>query len=756
MWNSYQWDNGIWMLPTAADFVVVSYDKAAFDTAGLTYPSEKWGLSDLIDAATKLTQKDASGKVTQAGIGISDAVYPSLFRSLLANGLFDTSTIPNPPKIDTADTENLLNTWYQLQQNGSISTSFNVSGLPLSVALVSQSMRVRQSDQNRAAVLLPGGKAGLSLQGFAVSGGTRYPEQAYAFASFLTTRAEVVQRSSILAARKSLSATTTSGSTGGTGGAAGGPGGGGPGGGGVFRNLSADTQALIMSAADNAIPVSETRFADNLEIALQNMSASVDAKAALQAIDATLETNLKAAADKKSTLALTVATPVPDPVLQAGQVQIKFGVSSFITPLPNLDKWNAVIKDFLAANTDVGAVTLDTIARGDANEVATLATNYDCFTLDSNVVPSVDVSALLNIDPFLTADTSFNKDDVIPGVMSQIQRDNKTWAFPLYLQPDILRYDSVQFNKYGVPVPAGSWTIQSFTDALKALKPDPSGSAPFISQNSQGTYLLLLIAAFGGTPFDYSTNPVTINFTDQKTVDAIQQVLDLAKSGYIQYDALSSINFAFAPGGAASPIYTDVLNGFVRNRGPRPNSTATEVPATDYKPIAYPTGTERAAASYTIGTGYVSAKTANPEACYRWLSTVAKHTELFSSMPARASLISDPALAATQGADLVALYTDMLKVLQSPTTVVYPSLGGGAMSGALLQMWLYNAFDAYVVNNGDLAAALKDAEGYAKAFQDCVNALPPYDPATQNQRSYFQQYGQCATKADPNVSGFFR
>jgi hypothetical protein len=104
----------------------------------------------------------------------------------------------------------------------------------------------------------------------------------------------------------------------------------------------------------------------------------------------------------------------------------------------------------------------------------------------------------------------------------------------------------------------------------------------------------------------------------------------------------------------------------------------------------------------------------------------------------------------------VALYTDMLTTLKAPTTVIYPALGGGAASGALVQLWLYNAFDDYVLNGADLAASLKDAQTYAKAFQDCVAALPPYDPATQNLRSYNQQYMQCATKADPNAANLFR
>jgi hypothetical protein len=44
---------------------------------------------------------------------------------------------------------------------------------------------------------------------------------------------------------------------------------------------------------------------------------------------------------------------------------------------------------------------------------------------------------------------------------------------------------------------------------------------------------MMLIAAYGGLPIDYRTTPATLNFTDPATISAIQQVLDLAKNGYI-------------------------------------------------------------------------------------------------------------------------------------------------------------------------------------------------------------------------------
>src|SRR6185436_11822375 len=103
-----------------------------------------------------------------------------------------------------------------------------------------------------------------------------------------------------------------------------------------------------------------------------------------------------------------------------------------------------------------------------------------------------------------------------------------------------LKYDSDRFSKAGVPQPSLTWTVDQFADALKALKADSIGQSAFIPSNTFGTYLFQLIAAYGGNPIDYRTTPPTINFTDPATVDAIQQVVNLAKDGNFKYRPLFS------------------------------------------------------------------------------------------------------------------------------------------------------------------------------------------------------------------------
>ncbi|MEP7289280.1 MAG: hypothetical protein ABI947_26305 [Chloroflexota bacterium] len=742
VWQSFQWDKGIWALPTSTDALILSYDPAAFDKAGLAYPNDKWTLTDLVNAANKLTIKDASNTVTTPGLSVSgsDAV---LFRSLLGENLFDANSLPSQPQIDKPSTEALLDAWVQLQTDGVISKSFNdFQTAPISIGAVSNFVRIDTTKNPRVAVMLPGGKSGLTVQGFAISAGTQHPEQAFALANFLTTRPELTSRGGIAPARKSLVGAQTSG-----GGNGGGPGG--PGGPGRNRNLTPENQALIDKALANGIPPADIRFAEYLDIALTNMTTNaVSSKDALQAVDAQATQDEQAAIAKKSTVAVSVATPVPTPVLTAGKVAIKFGMMSFVSPLPNQDKWDTVINQFISTDPQVGQVVFDTAQR--FGQLDSTVEAYDCFYLPYNAVPSANLGLLFNIDPFLTADSSFDKADVVGNVLTQLQRDNKTWGYPIVVQPTIMKYNTQDFAKANVQAPQNNWTVDAFNDAVKALRPDPADPAPFAAANTSGGHLLILMAAYGGLPLDYRTNPPTINFTDPTTVDAIRQVLDLAKNGYIKYDALSGFSFGGGRNTLENAIYSDVLNSL----NTRPQATNGQ---NVYKGAPYPTGKTFSAASYTIGAAYISAKSQNPEACYRWISTIAKHPELFNAMPARASQVNNPTLAADQGADVVALYNQIDAELKDPNTVSLPALAGGGTSPAnfLMQHWLYEAFDNYVLNNADLDSSLKDAEGYAKTYQGCVANIAPFDPSTQNQRDYNQQYLACATQADPRMKTVF-
>jgi ABC-type glycerol-3-phosphate transport system substrate-binding protein len=695
-------------------------------------------MDDLAHAARTLTERDENGEVSVPGLLALNNSVVALMRSLSSAGFYDANTFPNSPLLTNPGLEALLTTWRELEEEGVIAGGFvdQYEQIPMRLE-GSFGLGNFGNDPNQPArqgALLPGGHAALDVQGFAVSAGTLYPQEAYALAKFLTNSAEVTNNPfGVRPARLSLAGVEP-------------PSGDDEGGIVFFRPSSPEIEALVDAVLPNALPVSELRFGSYVDAALTKMrDDGLDAVSALQEVETQAIAKLQTVDDLSSETVVAVATPVPDAVLQPGEITLNFGLSSFINPLPNRDLWDQLMRDFVANDPEVGQVVLDVpFGPGGGN----LAETYDCYYLPYNGVPSASLETLLNLDPFLDTDPSFDGNDVVGGTMAQVQRDDRTWALPIDIQPQVLQYHSEKFADAGVPAPENGWTLDAFTDALEMLRVNPEDPAPFVPSDT-GTSLLILIAAYGGLPLDYRTNPPTVNFTDPATVDAVRQVLDLAKAGYIDYQELARLNFiVIGEGERTDAIYSSALNGFREEIiiGEQENP---------YRMTTFPTGSEYAAVSYSIGTAYISASSENPEACYRWISEISRHPELFTGMPARRSLINDPALASAQGEDVVAAYNQLDALLADPNTITLPTpFGGDSPANFLIQFWLNRAFDNYVLNDADLETELSEAQTFVQAYLECTANIPPRDPTAQNPFEYFQQFQTCATQADPTMANF--
>ncbi len=756
-WESVQWDNGVWALPISLDVTMLIYSPEAFDRAGLAYPSERWTLDDLASAAAALTQYDANGNVSVPGLATFGSTA-DLFRSLYSRNFYDD--LGNPIFTDPA-LEDLLTKWQAMVDEGVVGSTFGGGSMEVPMRIMGSfglNLRTSPNAPAPAAIALPGGSVGLSLSAVAVSSGTQQPELAYKLAVYLTNNTTLAN--SVfggIAARQSLAnaQATQAGSNGDE------PGGentvsaSGSGGGRVQLSFgggaSPETLAAITPLLPNALTLPQQGFADYVNSALNALSDSTDAHTALQAAEAQAISDLQTAADRRSTANVVVATPVPPVVLGPGEIALKFGMQAFGPNIPNEDQWKQLISDFSASDPDVGNVILDT----DFGGAEEFAATDDCFYLSSNAVPSLDETMILNLDPYLDTDASFDPNDVVGGLMNQLQKDNHTWAYPLNIQLQTLSYNTQMFEQAGVPLPENGWTIDEFNDALHTLR-DYLDKEPFVPRDFNGESLMMLIAAYGGLPIDYRTTPATLNFTDPATVDAIQQVLDLAKNGYISYTNMTGgggFRVVAISADEQDAIVTDSLGGFRRilggqNGGKNP-----------YRLVAFPSGVYTGA-SYNIGTGYISATAQNPDACYRWLSYLAQHVDIFGSMPARVSQISDPAFAVTFGEN-ASFYQQFAQLLANPDTIVFPSASGGnaSISDFIIQYWLNRAFDNYVSNNADLAAELSDAQTYASAFQQCVAALPPASSEggglVRGGGGFNSGIMDCATSADSTIAELF-
>ncbi|MBN2471826.1 MAG: extracellular solute-binding protein, partial [Anaerolineae bacterium] len=550
VWQSFQWDQGIWALPTAADVVLVTYDPARFDMAGVAYPNERWTIDDFASAARALSTYDATGSVLTPGItaGTPASTLPYLLVALTGHGFYDDTVAPNQPTFG-ADLEYILQIWAELEAEGVVTTSFFRGGegaesSPLRIEGTMGFSGRFAADENaaqRQASLLPGGTAGLSASGFAVSSGTLYPELSYALASHLTTLPELASANftSSTAARQSLAGIDPLATENGNGG--------GPGGFNArnLLNVPEQIQAVIDQAIYTAMPGAEVRYSSYVTAVINQINSGAgDALSLLQEAEVSAIADVQAAVTAASTTNVIVASPPQDVVLVPGEITLNCAINTGFGDgpgqggnLPNEEVWDSVIAEFAASDPLIGSVNFEPVTESD---LAVLASGYDCFILPSNAVQGSDVSLLLNLDPLLDTDPGFNRNDILPGVLTQLQQNAQTWAMPLAIQPSTLSYSPTLLAQAGVPEPVNGWTVAGFMDALTRLDLIlDDDTAPFTPNDPSGSYLLQLVGAFGGLPIDYRTDPPALNFTDANTVSAIQQVLDLAVNGYMDYSGVA-------------------------------------------------------------------------------------------------------------------------------------------------------------------------------------------------------------------------
>lgn len=744
-YESFQWDRGLWGLPVSMDVQIIVYDPAAFDAVGLAYPDEGWTLDDYANADRLLSEYDEDGELIRPGFPVFGS-GTVLIRSLLGHGFYDPATVPQQPKFTDPDLETLLASWADYQQEGLLGGAplsggidFNNIPLQLSSPFLLASTFMPRNSGARAGVLLPGGTASLRVEGFGVSGGTQQPELAYELVKFLSNDASITNAFfAVSPARRSLvGAEADSDET-------------------VFRpEFSDDVQQIIDEALENAIPTSEMRYANYVDRIVSLVAQdNQDLNSVLSTMEAEAVENLQIAAERRSTTVVAVATPAPTPVLSAGEVALNFGITSFTSSLPNRDRWDQVIDEFTRADPEVRQITLDSDF---TTSLSQIAEQNDCFYLPFNQTDTTELDAILSLDPFMDADPNFDAADIIGNVMAQVETNNQTWAYPLNIQPSVLWYNSDSFASAGIAAPEDGWSADAFTDALQSLKVAPDDPVPFQPREFGGNYILMLAAAYGGLPLDYRTQPVTVNYADPATVEALRQVLDLAKAGYIQYQQLANIGGGIVMGGGSGggggpqiPIYNETLNQFSFQRFQFSGN-----PENAYRLTSYPAGSQYTPVTYAIGTGYISAFTPAPDACYRWLATLAEHPELFSAMPARRSQLNNAELGASLGVDLSNFYRQFESLLQSPNVIEFPSVTGGITSPTdfITQYWLNRAMDRYVLEDADLETELADADVFAKDYQTCTANLPAFDQSAsqQDQLRYARQIFDCAGSVDPSM-----
>lgn len=720
-WRAFRWENGMWALPTTLTPIILTYNPAAFDDAGLNYPTSNWTIDDYASAMRTLAEYDSKGNPTRLGCWCDAQI---LFYGMLGHGLVDVNGMP---LLDDPQLAALMETWASAQHDTTPSGGYSSENVPMQIMepwMLDPNMPPER--RNMIPGEMPGGVYGSRVEGFAISAGTAYPELAFQLLKYIaetpvntfgTLGVFPALRDREVAERPNFSMSS-------------------------IDSLPPEQQALLRDAAEHALTNADLRYFDYINSAMWRMSEeNVDAVTLLQETQQKILASRETAANWDGAAAVMVATPIPTPSFGAEEIALNFGIS--LWTLPNQRDWERLAREFAENDPQVGVVNLNMQASSDYE---TWVNENDCFFLNYDAINPYSQGEYLALDPMLNADPNFIAEDFVPGALAAMQLEGQTFAYPLSVEVSALRYNREIFESAGIPLPEIDWTIDQFVDALQQLdRFDGDYTIPFMPRPAQDSDWLLLIAAYGGLPLDFRVEPMTWDFTAPETVDAIRQVLDLAKAGLIDYQQLGTFNFG-GGGGFGSPLESASFSGW---------EDVNTMPMMGY--VNYPRGGRyRVMSLGNIGGGYISADTLNPEACYRWIAFVADHPELVPNMmPARLSVIEDPLVAAAQGERLVAIYREYAALAADPQTLNVPAgFAGATFESFFLHQFLGRAFDAYVLEDADLEQSLAEAQRQADEFTACVATIAPVtDTSTQEELdANGQAVETCLAQVAPDIA----
>jgi hypothetical protein len=217
----------------------------------------------------------------------------------------------------------------------------------------------------------------------------------------------------------------------------------------------------------------------------------------------------------------------------------------------------------------------------------------------------------------------------------------------------------------------------------------------------------------------------------------MKNVLDLAREGVIDYQRQYSGSTVLWPNSTAPIRPVNFGSNTYRH---------TITAGDDW--VSFPEGSRYIPVSYEIGTMYISSTTLYPEACYRWMRKLSQNPHLFFGLPAYRSRIDGIDPAVTSG---IAFMQNYVKLLEAENVIFFPPIP--PFSHEFEQIWLYTAFDRYVLEDGDLEAELQIAEGMVRDLRACLDPIPPLaDRTSEEINRFYSAQARCIVGVDPSFS----
>jgi multiple sugar transport system substrate-binding protein len=753
-----QWEGGTWCLPTSANFQFIFFDRDAFDEAGVPYPEPGWTWDDFLDKAVALTKREGD-EVLRWGFVQDWNRHASMIDSWVGP-LVDGSTDPPKPLFDRPEVLEAV-TWYadlylehqvtpyfkNPEEGGGLAVPEGqklIDGGKAAMWPSFSGLYSWQSEQLNLGVVpypveAPGsGGAGdktnpLWIDAASVSAGTAHPEEAFRWLNNLSMQPVDIFGLAYLPARRSVAEAS-----------------------GFWDDVDEELGAAMRFAVEHAYVTGEQSgfgaLADAIDEVIAGNKPVEDALADAQT-QALIDIG-EAVAEQEA------ATPVPTVVVSAEEeeavdpdaISIVFSVgpSSLLNPGPIRDLADAfheenpkIVVDVQQPNIFGGVADIN---------LRSLAADADCFAWVPGFQDPENLEAILNLDPFLDADTAFDSDDFYPLMLNRFTYQGQLWGLPSQGTTFVIEYNKGLFDAAGVPYPEGGpdeiWTTDDFLEIAVALtegEDEASKVYGFVTNYYEVNDLVFMMERLGAVLVDLDADPPTIDFSDPSVVDAVRWYADLSTEYGVKPIYIGDISDLLT-----SPTLAVEREGVINEgRAAMWTSTGAASPLGEREGLEIgvaplPAGANGASGAYVSPEGYfISAETEARQACWSWITYLTGQVEAVENIPARRSVAESEAFRQKAGDERADAYLATMAAADQPSSLAFledePWMGMGLI-------WLGRAYAQTVEGELPVEEALALIQDTFDAYRACVVSRDVMADETG--------YQECVMDIDPTFPAF--
>ena len=749
--EQFQRKGGTWGVPTSAEFQFMVFDKAQFDKAGVEYPEAGWTWDDFTAKAKALTVRTGDA-TTQWGF-IEPFPNHERFIKSRVKALYDHSTDPATPRYDQSDVRAAVQWYTDLYLKDKVTPYFpppegeiSAFNLPESYKLVQAgkaamstdsglSWQIRkQQNKNLSLATMPIDKVNnhtspMFVSGVVMSSGTTKPDAAWRWMSFLSQQAPAsIATFKRLPARLSVLESS-----------------------GLLDKLDPDYAAAVRYAFDHVMLRESTPAGGALTDAIEAiLKDGTPIEQALADAQTKAEENIAEAAKKAANATpvptVVVAAPKETPVNQnATTIEFSLGTATFNAPA-----YRDLAKRFTAANPDIVVEIKQPDLTQTSLDIPDVAKDVDCFMWAPSLQDPKNLEAILNLEPFLDADKSFDKNDFYAATLDQFTEQGQLWALPAEVTPYVIEYNRDLFDASKAAYPKAGWTMDDFLATAKALTKGDGDTKQYgyVGDYFEANELVLMLQALGAKLVDATQDPPKAVFDDATMRSAIQWYADLYRKHDVKpmfvTDYTQLLTDAATALGEREALIDDGRAAMWSAYAGLPNLTgSTKRPTMNIGVASLPIGAAGSkGGNYIASNGYyISADTPAKQACWKWITYLTTAVDVKQGLPARKSVATSEAYQQKVGTERAAAYRASLG--ETGTSSVYEFFSGKNSWLSYAIFWLAKAYGQVADGSVPADKALADAQKMADDYRACV--------VQNDAQSDVKQQRMCLKQVDPTI-----